>query len=359
MRYLTILFISCLFCVSCANKKQDKQSLEPFGVELIKVDLREEYKERKFPNINYSMKVQRLEDNEEYPIGEVSKLIIDEKRIYILDSAKAKALFIYSREGKLLHLINQIGRGPGEFIAPQDFNIDKRNGDIVVMDAHSKKMLVYSSQGEYIREFNYGLYAVRFIIDDENNILLDNGNIPSEDSLYYLKKIDFDGKLLDQLFPSDPSTVGITFTPRAPLQRHQDILFFLPALSNCIYALDGDGAKVAYQIDFGKDWPSEEFCERMKNTHPLKIRELMFENNYICFLNYIQTRDVLHLDFYKGKRYSFYYNKMTKKSLLISMEDESFSYPLTTYGDEFVFVKYHEVTGAPTVVFYTVNFDLI
>ena len=85
----------------------------------------------------------------------------------------------------------------------------------------------------------------------------------------------------------------------------------------------------------------------------------MFENNYVCFLNYIQTKDVLHIDFYKDKNYSLYYNKQTKQSLLVAMEDESMSFPLATYGNEFVFIKYNDITGAPTVVFYTVNFDLL
>jgi hypothetical protein len=129
-------------------------------------------------------------------------------------------------------------------------------------------------------------------------------------------------------------------------------------MSNCIYRLDGTSSKPAYSIDFGKDWPSKEFCSQMKQAHPLKIRERMLENNCVCFLNYLQTKDVLHIDFHKGKNYSFYYSKKTKQTLLVAMEDDSFSFPLATYENEFISVKYKEDTGAPVLIFYTVDFDI-
>ncbi|GEM_PF-3098435 len=343
---------------SCINKDKKVQTKEQTAAQLIKVDFSKEYKDRKFPNTNYSMTIQRLEDNEKYPIGYIDKLIVDDKRIYILDRSKAKSLFIYSRNGKFLHVINQTGRGPGEFSSLQDFDIDKTTGNIVIMDMGGNKFIFYSPEGKYIKELKYDFMAVRFKLDNDNTILMDNGNIPSEDASYYLKRMNIEGKSVSNIFPSDPSTIGITFNPRYPLQQYENEIFYLPTLSNCIYALDGDEPRVVYQIDFGKNWPSKEFCERIKSIHPLKIREFMFENNYVCFLNYIQTKDVLHLDFHKEKNYSFYYNKKTKQSLLVAMEDENISFPLATYNDEFIFVKYSEKTGLPIVVFYTVNFEL-
>lgn len=358
MKYIVNIILFCLFYTACTNKEKKDQKDELPNAEVIKIDLGKEYKNRKFPNTNYSMTVQKLEENEKYPIGHIDKLLVDDKKIYILDKSKAKALFIYNRKGKFLHIINQTGGGPGEFTSPQDFDIDKKTGNIIIMDMNASKFIFYSPQGEYIKEFKYDFMAVHFTLDDENNILTDNGNIPSGESPCYLKKMDTDGNVRGSLFPVDPSTVGITFNPREPLQKFNQKMYFLPTLSNCIYVLEKETPKLIYEIDFGKYWPSKEFCERVKDMHPLKIRETMFDNNYVCFLNYIQTNDILHLDFYKEKRYSFYYNKKTKQSLLLAMEDENISFPLTTYKDEFVFVNYSKITGDPILVFYTVDFNL-
>ena len=357
MKYTFFILIISILTISCTRNANTKNGQS--NIELIKVDFSKEYTQKKFPNTNYSMRVQRLEDNKDFPVGYVDKLIVNDERIYLLDRSKSQSIFVYNRAGTLLQVINRIGNGPGEFTSPTDFDVDKKTDNLLVMDANLRKILIYSPKGNFIREFKYDSFAIRLLLDNEGNIILDNGNIPSPEGAYYLSRIDQNGKHLNSFFPADSSVLGITLNSREPLQRTENELFFLPVLSNRIYSLQDDEPSLVYQIDFGKYWPDNNFCEQMKKVHPLKIRQFMFENNYVCFLNYIQTKDVLHIDFYKDKNYSLYYNKQTKQSLLVAMEDESMSFPLATYGNEFVFIKYNEITGAPTVVFYTVNFDLL
>ncbi|WP_280751868.1 MULTISPECIES: 6-bladed beta-propeller [unclassified Parabacteroides] len=359
MKHLAVLISMCILCVSCVKKEKKEQINVPLDTKVIKVDLANEYKGVKFPKTNNFMRVLRLEDNDEHPIGQVSKVIADNKKIYLLDKLKANALFVYSQEGLLLHVIDKKGQGPGEFSRPDDFDVEKKTGNIIIMDASQKKFIVYSPKGEFIREFKYDFFASKFSLNQETHILADNGNIPSPDSDFLLKEMDINGNYLKSFFPSDPSTLGMSFETRYPLQQFGDYMFFLPTLSNSIYALKGEESSLAYQIDFGNAWPSKEFCESVQNIHPLKMRESMLEKGYVCFLNFLQTKDVLQLDFHKDKNYSFYYNKETGKSILISMDDDSISLPLGTYDDKFITVKYNENTGAVTVIFYTVNFDLI
>lgn len=355
-RIIALTFFVCNLC-SCTIKEKDRKEKKDIKIETFNVDLDKVYKDKKFPNTNYAMTIQRLEDSEDYPIGHIDKLIVNKKNIYILDQSKAKSVFIYDRNGRLLHVIDYHGRGPGEFSSLQSFDIDKKTGNILIMDASSKKIITYSPKGEYIKEIKYDFFSTNFILDNENNIIMDTGNTSDHENSYYLKKINQNGELLSSYFPSNPSTAGITFNPRNSFQLYKNNIFFLPALSNNIYLLDDEEPILTYQIDFGKDWPSDNFLERMKNTHPLTIRKLMFENGNVCFFNFIQTEDVLHADFYKGEQYSFYLNKKSGKSLLIPMPDDSFSFPLTTYEDEFVCAKYKE-TGEVVLIFYSVNFDL-
>lgn len=357
IKQIPILLISIL---SISSNTENQQAKEQSNVEVIKIDFQKEYKNRKFPYTNYSMTVQRLEENEEHPVGQVDKLIVDNKRIYILDSSKAKSLFIYSREGKLLHIIDKIGGGPGEFIHPDNFDIENKTGNIVIMDGSSRKFIIYSPKGKYIKEIKYDFMAVDFILDEDNNIIVNNGNFSTEaNEGYFLFKIGQNGEILDKLFPSEPLSPSLAaFNPRNSMRKLGDEISFLPTLSNRIYQLDAKTSKAIYEIDFSTNWPSKDFFDKSANMHPLKVREKILENKYAFFLNFIQTKDVLHVDFYKEKNYSFYYNKKTKQSLLLSMENENVSFPLATYNDEFVFIKYNEDTGEPTVIFYSVDFDL-
>lgn len=351
------LLLMCILCASCINKGEHSNVLP--DTKIIKVDFRKEYTERKFPHISHSLTVQKLEENDQFSVGSIDKVIIDDKRIYILDRSKAKSLFIYTRDGRLLHVINRIGGGPGYFTTPQDFDIEKKTGNIIIMDASSRKFIYYSPKGEFIKETKYDAFAVHFLQDGAGNFIIDKGNLPIADSFYCLKKIDQKGNAISDFFPADTTKIGITFTPRMPLQKQDDRIFFLPAMDNCIYELNGEEPHLAYQIDFGGDWPSKAFCESVKRLHPLKIRNMVMENHYACFLNYLQTKEVLHIDFHKDKKnYSFYYNKETGQSLLVPMEDENMTLPLTTYNNQFVFAKYSDQTGEPVLLFYDVNFNL-
>jgi hypothetical protein len=345
------------FLISCAGK-ESKTNVAKDSTR-IEVNFDKVYEERKFPHTNSSITIQKLEECPDIPIGQIDKVIVDHKRIYILDRSKSKALFIYSREGAFLDVIHYVGRGPGEFIAPHCFDIDEKSGDIIIMDSNGRKIIIYSSTGEYIKEFKYDFIAVDFIVDNENNLIFNTGNFPSEDSKNFLiVKMNMEGHILNRFFPADNLSPSLAaFNPRNSLQKCDGELFFLPTFSNYIYSLNNDEPQAIYKIDFGSHWPTEEFFEKSDRMHPLKVRERLIGNDYVCFLNFIQTKDVLHLDFHRGKNHSFYYNKNTKQSLLLPMEDESISFPIGVFYDQFIFVSYMK-TGEPFLVFYTVDFNI-
>jgi hypothetical protein len=347
-----------LFLISCAGKVSKINAGE--DLETIEVTFDKEYKKgRKFPHTNSSMTVRKLEECPDLPIGHIDKVIVDNEKIYILDRSKSKALFIYGREKGFIDVINYVGRGPGEFIAPHCFDIDKKSGDIIIMDNHGRKIIVYSSTGKYLKEFKYEFIAVDFILDNENNLIFNTGYFPSkEGENFLLVKMDLNGHILDRFFPSEGLSPSLAaFNSRNSLQRCGNEIFFLPTFSNYIYGVNNDKLQAVYKIDFGRDWPTEDFFEKSDGMHPLKIREQLLENEYVCFMNYIQTKDILHIDFHKEKDYSFYYNKNTKQSLLLSMEDESISFPVGVFNDQFIFVSYREISE-PFLVFYDVDFEI-
>jgi len=357
MKLYFLLFILNLLLTSCIGKVA-KTHMDA-DLETVKVDFDKEYNKKKFPHTNSSITIQKLEENSDFPIGKIDKIIVDSKRIYILDRSKSKALFIYSREGQFLHIINHIGRGPGEFITPHYFDVDKKTGNIFIMDNNGKKIIIYSSSGKFIKEFEYNFIAVDFVLDNEKKLLFNTGGFPSgDDEEALLIKTDEDGHILNRFFSSESLAPSLAaFNSRNSLQECGNRIFYLPTLSNYIYSLDNDEPQKAYRIDFGKDWPTEDFFEKANGVHPLKVRQKLFESGYVCFLNFIQTKDILHLDFNRGKNYSFYYNKVTKQSLLLPMEDDSVSFPVGVFNDQFIFASYKD-TGEPFLVFYDVDFNI-
>jgi hypothetical protein len=160
------------------------------------------------------------------------------------------------------------------------------------------------------------------------------------------------GKQVTELLPIPESSREITISPRSPLQRQQDAILFMPSLSNQIYQIHLDKSVLKYQLDFGKYWPNEDYLEKEKNNHPLKIAQNLAKNGYAAFLNYLDTKKVLHVNFeQEGKRFSFFYNKDSGQTLLFYNSNRNISQPLAATGTSFVSADYTEDQN-PVLIFY-------
>ena len=123
----------------------DKQGMITIPVKKI-----ETHKKLRYSEIFDSISFVKLDDALEAVVGEISKLVIDNDRIFILDTRKTKSLKVFDLEGKYLFSVGRVGRGPQEFFEPTDFSVF--NSEIQIYDQYTCKILTYDSQGEFIKE---------------------------------------------------------------------------------------------------------------------------------------------------------------------------------------------------------------
>lgn len=98
-----------------------------------------------------------LETNEESMIGRIDQIIIYQDTIYILDRHVAKSLFIFKRNGEYIGKIKAIGKGPGEYLDLGGFDIDKNKNSVVLLSSYPKKILYYTTGGEFINENRFNI----------------------------------------------------------------------------------------------------------------------------------------------------------------------------------------------------------
>jgi hypothetical protein len=84
-----------------------------------------------------------LETNEDCLIGEISQIRIFEPYMFVLDSRSAKNLFMFDQEGNFIRKFGNIGNGPGEYLLPLDFAIDRDNKMVYVLDGHLQRINKY------------------------------------------------------------------------------------------------------------------------------------------------------------------------------------------------------------------------
>jgi hypothetical protein len=350
-----IAVILCIFILQTCTSTNKKGETDSEG-QIITIDLDHPVKAKNMQDVVHSMTIVKLEESDDNLIGVIDKLLITNTNIYILDGQRSKSLFIYGRDGKCKNVIHKVGNGPGEFISPNDFDIQKSTGNLVILDGSQRKLLFYNKNGDFISELKFEAHINSFLTTNDNNLVLNKGNTRSDSSDKQIRITDSKGNTQTELLPVPEYSKEITISPRNPLQKfYNDTILYMPSLSNKIYQIQGNKISLRYQLEFGNYWPKKAYFEKEKNKHPLKIAQDLVANDYAIFLNYLETKEVLHVNFsHKEKAISFYYNKETGSSLLFSPVDENLSFPLTVEGASFVCAVYFEDKN-PTLIFYDIN----
>jgi hypothetical protein len=355
---LSVAMLLCILLLgACSSKTKPEEGVD-HKARTIRIDLSKSLETKSLQDITSSISLVRLEESDDDPIGVIDQLLITNTNIYILDRQRSKSLFIYDREGNLKNIIHKVGTGPGEFIRPDFFDIQKSTGNIIILDGNQRKLLAYSKNGDFISDVPAPTetYISGFVTANNNTLFLDKGNEISEISNKYIRVVDSQGKIITELLPVPEYAKSITIGPRQPLQKfHSDTILYMPSLSDKIYQIYGNEINLRYQLDFGKYWPNEKYFEQEQGKHPLKIAQNLVANEYAAFFNYLETKDILHVNFeYKDKPISFYYNKHSGESIFFHISDENISLPLAIAETSFVCVGYIEDKN-PVLIFYDVS----
>ena len=84
-----------------------------------------------------------LETNDSVIIGKIDKAILYKDRIYIATLYSTQAVYIFNLQGKFLHKINNIGRGPEEYLQLSDIFIDQNKQTLNLLSRIDAKLLTY------------------------------------------------------------------------------------------------------------------------------------------------------------------------------------------------------------------------
>lgn len=342
-RIPTILFLSILLW-SCTGTKNNK-SVEELRIDISKIEKLDKF----YPTIsNYEFIT--LQEDSVIKLGEIHKIIFFNDNIYISDSRKAKGVFIYSKEGKLLGTINRIGRGVEEYTSIGDFNIDKLTHDIYILDSQLRKILIYDDKGVFLKDIKLDFIASSFIITDKY-LIFDRFNMMERNKSGIINNnlliCDRKGKMINGFLSIDKDLQYYNMGAINGLkEKNNSTISYLPPLSNYIYNYDISQNKLVNQlhIDFGKKWPGKSIFK--KKQHPTKVVNLIKERNLINFLNYSENDNFICFGFYHGKdKIIGYVSKNDQTYNLYNANKATFELlPLSTDNNSnFVNVIYPEV----------------
>lgn len=242
-----------------------------------------------------------LESKDEFYIGDVWKLVIEEEYIYALDMLNSASLNKYTIEGNHIYTIDEYGNGLGEFIAPQDFIIDSENNEIIIYDASGIKLLFYDLETaqfkrEKILDFRIGRFDRL-----NNNFVFHLNNQKMSGIEYNIIITDSSFNILNNFLKIDENFIRFHFYLPTNFTNYNDYIYFTQPSDYNIYRFHKDSTNIESYIyvDFGEYKLPKEFFEYHETTtlrynyaensaHDLSP---YFENDYFIYLKYFFNRD--------------------------------------------------------------------
>lgn len=309
-----VITICLFFLFSC---KEDDNSNTDYGTPLntISFNFDKDKKESiDYLNLIDSIKVVKLETNENCLIGSISKIIYDQNYIYILDEISSKALLKYDQSGKFIQKISNVGNGPGEYVRLTDFFL--LNDEVVLLDGYSSKIMFFSKTGQFLSEFSVKTVAEKFGIIDNSHFCMLNESKTSFFSDYNIMVIDSLGNTVKKLMkiPSYSKDKNLSLYKPTDYYLGNELLY-TDIFNNNIFIIGKDAISIKYHFDFGKYTLDKAFLNTNKKLTASDLLLILNKKkdivNSIDFFNE-NDKYIFFQCLKKGNIFQIFYNKVEK-----------------------------------------------
>ncbi|WP_106831223.1 6-bladed beta-propeller [Parabacteroides pacaensis] len=263
-------------------------------------------------------------------IGEVSKIIVTDGRIYILDTFKAQSVFIFDTTGKYINKIYRQGKGPGEYLQVTDIFYDEREKTINLLDSRGK-ILIFNKDGNvYKKEINFRFYAFNFQKDINGNYIFNSKNNPFSSFNDKITVFSSTQKKMYSAFPISEEWKYKSSGIENELIKSGEQIFYIPQLETDVYKITSDSVQLKYHYNFGK----YNFPDQYKNPkyifppHPISLVNYILELKLFC-----ETKKYLLAKFlFHGQYRINIYDKQKRKSYSYNLIDNPLIEPIS-FGD--------------------------
>ena len=277
------LVLVLFFVFSCTEKKSE------IILKDISIDSKENFKkDSKLSEVIEDFRFVSLENTKNSLIGEINKIRVFNNKIFVLDALTSKSLFIFSNTGSFLYQVGRVGNGPGEFLLPMDFTIDKKNKEIIILDAERKRMHFYSLEGEFIKTKKLDFFGDALEYDNHRDEILFKGAGRGDNLVISTKN----GVKKNSFFPFEKRIEAIN--PGNPIQMLNDsVALFRLYTRDTIYQINNGDISPYRLINFKNE--DKSFLKSSKGT----VNDLEKINNTLR--NYVESKEHIWLSYFTKK----------------------------------------------------------
>ena len=326
---IVFLLVSMAVCLSCGPQTA-KKKLENGPVIIHLDDGFQIEKSWKLSEIAKNIHYVKLENSEASQIGRVHRLKMSGDYLMVQDGNSDK-LLIFDKNGKFIQKIGREGKGPGEYAARTDFDLDATQNLVAIYDDKQQKLLRFNFQGELLSEQRVAGFPLSIKILPQERILLYMPRpLFRESDMYAIHILDKNNQLVERAFHRTEYTKEelrsepIAWYSVIPVK---DDLVFWEAASQTVFSFNDGDVQATYKLDYDDALPEEIITGGAEKLNPA-IRSKAY-----VYVNYLQ--DVGSYFFmsgnHKGQILSMIYDKQTGEASTL-MPIQNLTGPLRRYS---------------------------
>ena len=239
-------------------------------------------------------------------IGEFSKVLVEGGLIFVMENGITnQRISIFDKQGNFISNICARGQGPGEYIAIHDFFVDTKN-ELVGIFCHSRRVLMYDFNGNFIRSIN--------LDDGVREIIYKDGALHTFSELWCpsnlcnaFRVFDLDGNLLFEDYPisRELGRFSLTGFKANTIASDGKNIFLNSINSEFIYIMEKKESIPYLRLDFDRHRMSDRDFMRLVGKGEGSLNEVgrLFNSHYTLFglKRFFVNRDFIFMLSRKGR----------------------------------------------------------
>lgn len=285
---LPFLFFIILLLIACKSKTTNKDN--NVTIENISISNSSKLGYSIVDTVTYIP----LVENDNFLFSSISKLIIKEDKILILDLLGSNSLLCFDNLGTFLFKVGRQGAGPGEYTKLWDFDVS--NSNIYLYDRGKKQMLIYDLDGNFVKTKKSGFRGDSFKLLNNNDFIFSLAKEGKEGPLLVLTDNNLKIKKTYLSYSSENNDDKFNYNL---FQTTGNIFLYNKSVNDTVYSFNMENGEMgkALVFDFGKRTVPDE----LKNSYD-KLSEVRGLHNYIYFFETpIIVKNILIGQIFNGK----------------------------------------------------------
>ena len=315
MRTKQFIFFPLVFLLLLASCHSDKKQEVTQSVTTIRVDNIDDAEDIEVTKDKYikSFRYIQLETDTTALIGEMTKILYEDNRIYIMDQSVTKSLFIFDKEGNFINKIYRYGQGPEEYYELTDAFYDPKENTINILSfvgRNKYKIMVFDADGKtLLKQLPINLNLAEAMKSKDGFLVCNSKHtLNASSSVNRLTVYSDNLKKLYDAVPILPQWRDRMGSGYPELFRSKDgAIFCAPHHETDVYQVTRDSAFLKYRFDFGKYNYPEEF--NTPDQYENMARNYQISNYVADLRNFCETTFL-----FKGQYRIAFYDKATKKT---------------------------------------------